>query len=61
MDIIQYLPHFTWWSVLLAIIPLPIFWWFKRFNLIQLLLGVVALFIAYFIENEVSVVTKCHP
>ena len=50
MDIIQYLPHFTWWSILLAMIPLPIFWYFKRFNLIQLLLGVVALFIAYFIE-----------
>ena len=52
MNVIQYLPHITWWSVLLSMIPLPLFWWFKRFNLIQLLLGVIALFIAYFIELE---------
>ena len=50
MNIFDYLPHVTWWAILLSAIPLPIFWWFKRFNIIQLLLGVVALFIAYFVE-----------
>ena len=50
MNIFDYLPHVTWWAILLSAIPLPLFWWFKRFNPIQLLLGVVALFIAYFIE-----------
>ena len=50
MNILDYLPHVTWWAILLSAIPLPIFWWFKRFNIIQLLLGVVALFIAYFVE-----------
>ena len=50
MNIIEYIPHIAWWAILLSVIPLPIFWWFKRFNIIQLLLGVVALFLAYVIE-----------
>ena len=50
MNIIEYIPHIAWWAILLSAIPLPIFWWFKRFNIIQLLLGVVALFLAYVIE-----------
>ena len=45
-----YFPQIEWYYVLLAMAPFPVFWYFTRFRLRSLLLGVGALFIAYYIE-----------
>ena len=45
-----YFPEIEWYYILLSAAPFPVFWYFTRFRLRSLLLGVVALFIAYYIE-----------
>lgn len=46
----SYLPYITPYSILISVIPIPIFWYFFRLRFISLFLGIVALFIAYFME-----------
>ena len=45
-----YFPSIEWYYILLSALPFPVFWYFTRFRLRSLLLGVVALFIAYYLE-----------
>ena len=45
-----YFPEIEWYYILVSAAPFPVFWYFTRFRLRSLLLGVVALFIAYYIE-----------
>lgn len=45
-----YFPNIEWYYILVSVAPFPVFWYFTRFRLRSLLLGVVALFIAYYIE-----------
>ena len=45
-----YFPSIEWYYVLLSALPFPVFWYFTRFRLRSLLLGVAALFIAYYLE-----------
>ena len=45
-----YFPQIEWYYILLSAAPFPVFWYFTRFRLRSLLLGVAALFIAYYIE-----------
>ena len=45
-----YFPQIEWYYILLSALPFPVFWYFTRFRLRSLLLGVLALFIAYYIE-----------
>ena len=43
-------PSIEWYYILLSALPFPVFWYFTRFRLRSLLLGVLALFIAYYLE-----------
>ena len=45
-----YFPQIEWYYILLSALPFPVFWYFTRFRLRSLLLGVMALFIAYYLE-----------
>ena len=51
-----YFPSIEWYYVLLSALPFPVFWYFTRFRLRSLLLGVLALFIAYYLELSEEVV-----
>ena len=43
-------PSIEWYYILVSALPFPVFWYFTRFRLRSLLLGVLALFIAYYLE-----------
>ena len=45
-----YFPSIEWYYILVSALPFPVFWYFTRFRLRSLLLGVLALFIAYYLE-----------
>ena len=45
-----YFPSIEWYYILVSTLPFPVFWYFTRFRLRSLLLGVMALFIAYYLE-----------